>query len=60
MCTDVVITHNHPSGNLNRSASDKSLTQTIKDALKLIDVTLMDHLIITADGCYSFSDEGMI
>ena len=60
MCTDVVITHNHPSGNLNPSACDKSLTQTIKDALKLIDVTLMDHLIITADGYYSFSDEGML
>ena len=60
LCTDVIITHNHPSGNLNPSASDKSLTQTIKDALKLIDITLMDHLIITADGYYSFSDEGMM
>ena len=60
MCTDVIITHNHPSGNLNPSACDKTLTQTIKDALKLIDVTLIDHLIITNDGYYSFSDEGIM
>ncbi len=60
MCTDVIIVHNHPSGNLNPSASDKILTSTVKDALKLIDVTLTDHLIITDDVYYSFRDEGMM
>lgn len=58
MCTHVVIVHNHPSGNLKTSDSDETITKTIKDALKLIDVQLMDHLIITENGYYSFSDEG--
>ena len=60
MCTEVMIIHNHPSGNLNPSACDKDLTQTIKTALKIIDVVLLDHLIITEEGYYSFSDEGML
>lgn len=60
MATEVMIVHNHPSGNLNPSACDKDLTQTIKAALKLIDVTLLDHLIITEEGYYSFSDEGLL
>ena len=60
MATEVMIVHNHPSGNLNPSACDKDLTQTIKAALKLIDVNLLDHLIITEEGYYSFSDEGML
>ena len=60
MCTHIVIVHNHPSGNLKTSDSDETITKTIKDALKLIDVQLMDHLIITENGHYSFSDEGLM
>lgn len=60
MATEVMIVHNHPSGNLNPSACDKDLTQTIKAALKLIDVNLLDHLIITEERYYSFSDEGLL
>ena len=60
MATHVVIVHNHPSGNLKTSDSDETITKTIKDALKLIDVQLMDHLIITECGYYSFSDEGLL
>jgi len=60
MCTHVVIVHNHPSGNLKPSQSDEDITKTIKDALKLIDVQVMDHLIITECGYYSFSDEGLL
>ena len=60
MVTEVMIVHNHPSGNLNPSQNDKSLTATVKDALKIIDVTLLDHLIITEDGYFSFSEEGML
>ena len=58
--TEVMIVHNHLSGNLNPSACDKDLTQTIKTALKIINITLLDHLIITESGYYSFSDEGML
>ena len=60
MATDVIIIHNHPSGNLNASQFDRSLTETIRDALKLIDVCLMDHLIITDTAYFSFRDEGIL
>lgn len=60
MATHVVIAHNHPSGNLKTSESDETITKMIKDALKLIDVQLMDHLIITENGYFSFSDEGFL
>ena len=46
MATEVIIVHNHPSGNLNPSQNDKALTATVKDALKLIDVTLLDHWLL--------------
>lgn len=58
--TSVIMAHNHPSGNLKPSNQDISLTRRIKDALKLLEVHLFDHLIITASGYYSFSDEGTI
>jgi len=60
MCTHVMIIHNHPSGNLKVSQPDESITLTIKDALKLIDVQLIDHLIIVENGYLSFNDEGLL
>ena len=60
MCTHVMIFHNHPSGNLKPSQCDENLTQTVKDALKLIDVQLIDHLIIVENGYFSFNDEGLL
>ena len=59
MCTHVMIVHNHPSGNLKVSQSDENITATVKDALKLIDVQLLDHLIIDENGYFSFNDEGL-
>ena len=60
MATNVIVVHNHPSGNLIASQCDKVLTATVKDTLKLIDVVLLDHLIISENGYFSFSDEGML
>ena len=60
MCTHVMIVHNHPSGNLKTSQCDESITQRVKDALKLIDVQLIDHLIIIENGYFSFNDEGLM
>lgn len=60
MCNHVMIFHNHPSGNLKTSQCDESITQTVKEALKLIDVQLIDHLIITVSGYFSFIDEGLL
>lgn len=52
----VIITHNHPSGNKTPSKSDVLITNKIKSALKLIDVILIDHLIITNKSYYSFQE----
>ena len=53
----IILVHNHPSGNLKPSEADKSLTSKIKKACDMVDVNLLDHLIITKDGYYSFKDE---
>ena len=56
----IIVAHNHPSGNLDPSAADKKITQTIKEACKFQDIALLDHLIITANGFYSFADDGLL
>jgi len=57
----IIICHNHPSGNLQPSESDMTITRKIKDSGLLMDVQLLDHLIITAEGdYYSFADNGII
>lgn len=53
----VVIAHNHPSGNAEPSDPDRRITKKIKEALKLFDIALIDHIIITKDSYYSFRDE---
>jgi len=60
LATKIMLAHNHPSGNLNPSEADTALTKRIYNAGKLLDITLLDHLIITVDGYYSFSDNGNI
>lgn len=56
----VLLIHNHPSGNLKPSESDKSLTQKLKEACKIVDLVLLDHLIITKDSYFSFADNGIL
>lgn len=58
--TGLILIHNHPSGNLKPSEADMSITKKIKDASKLLDITLLDHLIISNSSYYSFSDEGIL
>lgn len=58
--SSIIICHNHPSGNLKPSEADIRITKTIKEAGKLMEIPLLDHLIITENGFYSFADEGMI
>lgn len=55
----IIVAHNHPSGNLKPSRADIDLTKKLKSAGQLLDLPLLDHLIITAGGYYSFADEGM-
>mgnify|MGYP001636543646 CR=1 FL=1 len=56
-----IICHNHPSGNLNPSESDLSITRKVKDSAILMDIQLLDHLLIIPEGrYYSLTDEGLI
>lgn len=58
--TGLILTHNHPSGNLKPSRQDIALTQKIKEAAALIDIILLDHIIVSESGYYSFADEGIL
>ena len=59
LSSGIIIAHNHPSGNLKPSDQDIAITNTIKKAAATVDVLLLDHIIITKDGYYSFADEGL-
>lgn len=56
----IVLSHNHPSGNLRPSRADEELTQKIKEAAKYFDIKVIDHIIVSEDGFYSFADEGVL
>ena len=56
----IILAHNHPSGNLNPSVQDDSLTKKIKQAAALLDINILDHLIVSNDGYYSYNDEGRL
>ncbi|MCW3094027.1 MAG: hypothetical protein JWP81_5096 [Ferruginibacter sp.] len=58
--TSIVLCHNHPSGNLKPSRADEELTHKIKEAAKYFDIIVMDHIIVSEEGYYSFSDEGIL
>lgn len=58
--SSVVLAHNHPSGSLIPSMQDDTLTRRIKDSLALFDIRVLDHVIMTLDGKYSYSDEGRL
>jgi len=56
----LILCHNHPSGNLKASEGDLRLTQHMIQAGKLLDIPVIDHLIITAEGYLSLADEGLL
>jgi DNA repair protein RadC len=58
--SSIIICHNHPSGNVKPSDADIRITKNIKEAGKIMEIPLVDHLIITEQGYYSFTDEGLI
>jgi DNA repair protein RadC len=60
LASAIIVVHNHPSGNLQPSKADKDLTQKLKEAGKLLDIPLLDHLIFTNNGFFSFADEGIL
>lgn len=58
--SSIILAHNHPSGNLKPSQQDIDLTRKIHQAGKILDIGVLDHLIITDGGFYSFADEGLL
>ncbi|TCD16972.1 DNA repair protein [Pedobacter psychrodurus] len=58
--SSIIISHNHPSGNLKPSHADIRLTNQLKDGGKLLEIVVWDHLVISNDNYYSFADDGMM
>jgi len=57
---NIILCHNHPSGSLKPSRSDEHLTTKIKEAARLLDICVIDHIIVSEKGYYSFADEGIL
>ncbi len=60
LASGVILAHNHPSGNLTASQADIDLTKKLKDAGRLLDIQVLDHLIVAGQKYFSFADEGLI
>lgn len=60
MATSIILCHNHPSGALRPSDRDEHLTKKLVEAGKLLDITILDHLIVTNTDYFSFADQGMM
>ena len=58
--TSIILAHNHPGGSLSPSKSDKELTAKIKEAAALLEISVLDHIIVSNEGYFSFADEGMM
>jgi len=56
----IILAHNHPSGNLKPSEQDKNVTKKIKNMCELLEVNLLDHIILTSENHFSFTDEGIL
>ena len=60
LASNLIVCHNHPSGNLQPSESDKQITNKLKEAAKFHDIQVLDHLIIGDNSYFSFADEGIM
>jgi DNA repair protein RadC len=58
--SNIILMHNHPSGNTQPSASDLQLTKNLIAAGKVLEITVLDHCIVTTESFYSFANEGLI
>ncbi|MEO7263383.1 MAG: DNA repair protein RadC [Ferruginibacter sp.] len=58
--TSLILSHNHPSGNLKPSRQDEELTLKIKQAAAFLDIKVLDHVIVSDEGYFSFADEGLL
>ncbi|HYG00906.1 MAG TPA: DNA repair protein RadC [Chryseosolibacter sp.] len=60
LASGIILAHNHPSGNLNASQADIDLTKRIKEAGRLLEIQLLDHIIVAGQKYFSFADEGLL
>jgi len=58
--SSMIVAHNHPSGNLIPSEQDRRLTKRLTEIGRALDLPLLDHVIVTNEGYYSFADEGVL
>lgn len=56
----VILAHNHPSGDTTPSAADEVLTRRVREALALLEITVLDHIIVSDSGTYSFAAHGLL
>jgi DNA repair protein RadC len=56
----IILCHNHPSGSLKPSLADRELTLKIREAAKYFDILVLDHIIVSNEGFFSFADEGIL
>ncbi len=56
----IILCHNHPSGSLKPSRADEELTKKIAEAASYFDIKVLDHIIVSEEGYYSFADEGLL
>lgn len=57
---NLILTHNHPSGNLHPSRQDEELTQKVKNAARYFDISVIDHIIVSDEGYFSFAENGLL
>jgi len=60
VASSIILAHNYPRKSLEPSKANKDFTQKVCDTCKIFDISLLDHLIMTSEGYYSFSDEDLI
>jgi len=60
LCSAIILVHNHPSGSLKPSSNDIKLTKQLVKAASTVEISVLDHLIITFENYFSFADEGLI
>ena len=60
LASSVILAHNHPSGNLQPSEADRTITRKIRQALQFFDTKVLDHIILTEDSHYSFGENDLL
>ena len=60
LASGIILVHNHPSGNLKPSRADLQLTEKLAHAGKLLEIPVLDHIIFTDNGYFSFADEALL